>query len=76
MNAELQKIVHRVEQKMVRSNPPGDDDLFVDGGTLLQLEILQSGLEFKEEDVLKAASAIGVPDGSLIDWLEEMASWV
>jgi len=75
MNAELQKIVRRVNQRF-QANPPEDDDTLVDAGTLLQIEILQSGLEFRENDVLEAAVAIGIPEGSLIDWLEEMASWV
>jgi hypothetical protein len=75
MNAELMDIVRRVKARY-QQNPPEDDDLLVDAGTLLQLEILQSGMEFTEADVLKAASLVGLPEGSLIDWLEEMASWI
>lgn len=75
MNAELSKIVRRVKERF-QQNPPEDDDLLVDAGTLLQLEILQSGMEFTEADVLQAATLVGLPEGSLIDWLEEMASWV
>jgi len=75
MNAELTKIVRRVKERY-QSNPPEDDDLLVDAGTLLQIEILQSGMEFSEADVLQAATDIGLPEGSLIDWLEEMASWL
>ena len=75
MNAELSEIVRRVKARY-QSNPPEDDDLLVDAGTLLQLEILQSGMEFSESDVLQAASLVGLPEGTLIDWLEEMASWV
>lgn len=75
MNAELQKIVRQVKERY-QSNPPEDDGLLVDAGTLLQLGILQSGMEFSEADVLEAGIAIGLPEGSLIDWLEEMASWV
>jgi len=73
MNAELSEIVRRVKSRY-QANPPGDE--FVDAGTLLQIEILQSGMEFGEADVLQAATMIGVPEGSLIDWLEEMASWI
>jgi hypothetical protein len=75
MNRELAQIVRKVKDRF-RSNPPGEDDFLVDVGTLLEIEILQSGLEFSETDVLEAALAVGVPEGSLIDWLEEMASWV
>lgn len=75
MNAELKEIVRRVKDRF-QSNPPEDDGLLVDAGTLLQIEIVQSGAEFSEADVLQAASLVGLPEGSLIDWLEEMASWV
>lgn len=75
MNAELSKIVRRVKERF-QQNPPTEDDLLIDAGTLLQLEILQSGMEFTEADVLQAASLVGLPEGTLIDWLEEMASWV
>lgn len=75
MNKELMAIVRRVKDRF-QQNPPEDDELLVDAGTLLQLEILQSGMEFSEEDVLRAASLVGLPEGRLIDWLEEMASWV
>lgn len=73
MNPKLAAIVRRISSRY-QENPP--DDVLVDAGTLLQMEILQSGLEFTETDVLKAAEQLGVPEGSLIDWLEEMASWV
>jgi hypothetical protein len=75
MNPELALIVRRVKERY-QSNPPEDDDLLVDAGTLLQLEIIQSGMEFTEADVIQAATLVGLPEGSLIDWLEEMASWV
>jgi hypothetical protein len=75
MNKELMAIVRRVKDRF-QQNPPEDDDFLVDAGTLLQIEILQSGMEFTEEDVLRAASLVGLPEGRLIDWLEEMASWV
>ena len=75
MDAELSEIVRRVKARY-QANPPEDDDLLVDAGTLLQIEIVQSGMEFSEKDVLDAGIAIGLPEGSLIDWLEEMASWV
>ncbi len=75
MNAKLSQIVRRIQARY-QANPAADDDLLVDAGTLLQLEILQSGMEFGESDVLRAATLVGIPEGSLIDWLEEMASWV
>jgi hypothetical protein len=75
MNAELMDIVRRVKARY-QQNPPEDDDLLVDAGTLLQLEILQSGMEWSEADVLQAASLVGLPEAGLIDWLEEMASWI
>jgi hypothetical protein len=75
MNPELARIVQRVKDRYQR-NPPNEDDFLVDAGTLFQLEILQSGEEFSEADVLHAATLIGIPEGSLIDWLEQMASWV
>ena len=75
MNRELSEIVRRVKGHY-QANPPEDDGLLVDAGTLLQLEIVQSGAEFSEADVLQAATLVGIPEGSLIDWLEEMASWV
>jgi len=75
MNAELTRIVRRVKERY-QQNPPEDDDLMVDAGTLLQIEILQSGMEFSEADVLQAATFVGLPEGALIDWLEEMASWI
>jgi hypothetical protein len=74
MNSELLEIVRRVKGRY-QSNP-SDGDLVVDAGTLLQLEILSSGVEFTEADVLQAATMIGLPEGQLIDWLEQMASWV
>jgi hypothetical protein len=75
MNKELSEIVRRVKGRL-QKNPPEEDDLLVDAGTLLQIEIAQSNEEFTESDVLQAATQVGVPEGSLIDWLEEMASWV
>lgn len=75
MNSTLAGIVKKVKARY-QINPPEEDDLLVDAGTLLQIEILQSGLEFTEADVLSAAQEIGLPEGSLISWLEEMASWV
>jgi hypothetical protein len=75
MNAELARIVRKVKERY-QQNPTEDDDLLVDAGTLLQLEIVQSGMEFSEADVIQAATMVGLPEGSLIDWLEEMASWV
>lgn len=74
MNRTLQEIVDRIRNR-IQENPPGDM-VEVDAGTLLQIEILQSGEEFTEVDVLAAAELVGVPEGALIDWLEEMASWV
>jgi hypothetical protein len=75
MNAELAAIVRRIKARY-QANPADDDDLLIDAGTLLQIEILQSGTEFSEADVLQAATLVGLPEGTLIDWLEEMASWV
>ncbi len=72
MDPILKRIVQNI-QAMERSNPPSGD---IDLGTLLQMEIVRSGEEFDEADVLKAAEMIGVPEGDLIAWLEEMASWV
>lgn len=72
MNPRLLRIVRDVKETY-RSNPPKDD---VDLGTLLQMEIVRSGEEFDEADVLKAAEMVGVQEGDLIAWLEEMASWV
>jgi hypothetical protein len=74
MDPRLKKIVQNLKRRY-QENPPGDD-LEVDAGTLLQIEILQSGLEFNEVDVLAAAQELGIPEGGLIDWLEQMASWV
>lgn len=73
MNPKLRKIVEKLKSGYQR-NPDGDPE--IDLGTLLQFEILRSGEEFNEADVLKAAELVGVPEGSLIEWLEEMASWV
>lgn len=73
MNSTLKRIVQQI--KLIPKSNPGDD-LPVDLGTLLQLEILKSGVEFPEDDVIDAALAVGVPEGSLISWLEDMASWV
>lgn len=75
MNAELAAIVRRVKGRY-QQNPADDDGTLVDAGTLLQIEIIQSGAEFSEADVLQAATLVGIPEGSLIDWLEEMASWL
>jgi len=74
VNRTLQEIVDRIRNR-VQENPPGEM-IEVDAGTLLQIEILQSGEEFTEADVLAAAELVGVPEGALLDWLEEMASWV
>lgn len=75
MNPELARIVQKVRDRFQR-NPPDGGDFLIDAGTLFQIEILQSGEEFSEADVLHAATLIGIPEGSLIDWLEQMASWV
>ncbi len=72
MDPILKRIVRNI-QAMEKSNPPDED---IDLGTLLQMEIVRSGEEFDEADVLKAAEMVGVPEGDLIAWLEEMASWV
>ena len=72
MNPRLLRIVRDV-QGTYQSNPPEEG---IDLGTLLQMEIVRSGEEFDEADVLKAAEMVGVPEGELIAWLEEMASWV
>jgi len=74
MDPRLVRIVVDVNER-VQSNP-SDDDLEIDAGTLLQLEILKSGVEFSEADVLLAAENVGVDEENLIDWLEGMASWV
>lgn len=75
MDRELAGIVRSVRERY-RQNPGRDDDFLLNAGLLLQIEILQSGREFTESDVLEAATQVGVPEGSLIDWLEQMASWV
>ncbi len=74
MDPRLAQIVKDVNER-VQSNP-SDDDLEIDAGTLLQLEILKSGTEFSEADVLLAAEQVGVDEENLVDWLEGMASWV
>ena len=75
MNAKLAAMVQRVKDRCLE-NPPEDDDALIDGGTLLQIEIAQSGESFSEDDVLEAALKVGLSKESLIDFLEEMASWV
>jgi hypothetical protein len=75
MNRELEKIVQNVRGRY-RRNPEAEGGFLLNAGLILQIEILQSGMEFSEGDVLAAASMVGVPEGSLIDWLEQMASWV
>ena len=72
MDRRLLRIVRNVKETY-QSNPPEEG---IDLGTLLQMEIVRSGEEFDEADVLKAAEMVGVPEGELISWLEEMASWV
>ena len=72
MNSALKKIVEGVLARPRQNPPDGEIDL----GTLLQIEIVRSGEEFDEADVLLAAEMVGVPEGDLIAWLEEMASWV
>ena len=73
MNPILRQIVTKIKE-IPKSNPPGENE--VDLGTLLQIEIAKSGDDFSEVDVLEAAQAVGVPEGELISWLEDMASWV
>ena len=75
MNAKLAAMVERVNDRILQ-NPPEDENTLIDGGTLLQIEIAQSGEAFQEEDVIEAALKIGISKDSLIDFLEEMASWV
>ena len=72
MNPALRKIVDAVLAHPRQNPPDGEIDL----GTLLQIEIVRSGEEFDEADVLLAAEMVGVPEGDLIAWLEETASWV
>lgn len=73
MNRSLVSIVDRIRRR-VRQNP--GNEIEVDVGTLLQIEILQSGEAYTETDVLEAARLVGVPEDALLDWLEEMASWI
>jgi len=49
-----------------------------DGGALLQLTLVERGLqyEFDEDDLIEAAVAVGVDEDDAGDWVDSFATWL
>ena len=75
MDSELSKVVRRVKMAQARMNP-GADEIEVDSGWLLQVELLQSDFEFTEDELFEALRAVGVPEEYQMSWFEDFASYV
>ena len=77
LDSRLQTLVAGVQAMQARANPPEDGEL-LDGGWLLQLELLRSGqkLEFSEGELIEALQALGVPDDDIESWFEDLASYL
>ncbi len=71
MNAALQRIVDKIT-----SGPRANPDEIVDGSLLLQLELVQSGARFSEDDLFEALKMLGLPPEEQASWFERYASWV
>ena len=76
MDRELEKIVRRVKASQARMNPSGPDEVELDSGWLLQLELIQSDYEFTEDELYEALRAVGVPEDYQMSWFEDFASYV
>lgn len=74
MDPRLKAIVDRVAEIQIKDNPAGEFE--VDGAQILQLEMLRSGIEFTEDDVIAAFRAVGVPDDDIVSTLEDFASYI
>ena len=68
---KLQSVVDTV-LKRPSQNPP------IDAGTALQEELNTRDLRdaFTESEIIEAARAVGVPDDGIVEFLEELASWL
>ena len=71
MNASLQRIVEKIT-----SAPRMNPDEIVDGSLLLQLELVQSGARYSEDDLFEALKMLGLPPEEQASWFERYASWV
>lgn len=71
MNASLQRIVDKII-----SAPRMNPDEIVDGSLLLQLELVQSGARYSEDDLFEALKMLGLPPEEQASWFERYASWV
>lgn len=70
MSPGLRRIVDRI--RSTRSNP-GD---MVDGTLLLQIELVQSGERYSEDDLFEALRLLGASELEMASWFERYASWV
>lgn len=70
MSPGLRRIVDRI--RSTRSNP-GD---MVDGTLLLQIELIESGERYSEDDLFEALRALGASELEMASWFERYASWV
>lgn len=75
MDSELAKVVRRVKMVQARGNP-GPEEVELDSGWLLQIELLQSDFEFTEDELFEALKAVGVPEEYQMSWFEDFASYV
>jgi hypothetical protein len=78
MDVRLTKLVDRVRSTQVQSNPADEDDVVIDSGWLLQLELLRSGLDldFSEDELYEALQSLGVPEDDIPSWFEDLASYI
>jgi hypothetical protein len=70
-------------RKRTRRNPPpqtvkhgGKGVNPVDAATIFIQQMVSMGVEFTEEEIVEAGLDLGVPEESVLEWLEEVASWL
>lgn len=71
MNPKLRRIVEDIMR--FQPNPP---DEIVDGSLLLQMELVESGERYSEDDLFQALKMLGLPPEEQASWFERFASWV
>ncbi len=71
MHAKLRTIVQDIMR--FKPNPP---DEVVDGSLLLQIELVERGERYSEDDLFEALKMLGLPPEEQASWFERFASWV
>jgi hypothetical protein len=70
MNPLLFKLVSKI---LTTKSNPGE---MVDGTLLLQVELIQSGERYSEDDLFEALKKLGADELEMASWFERYASWV